>query len=241
MPPGSISRVPSAGEVAIGENMQIIENLWQVGGDGYTSSDDAAVYLVRFGQHAALIDAGCGSGHDLLIGNISACLPGNIPITTLFLTHCHFDHTGGAEALRHHYGCRIVAHKEDAVYLESGDSKVTAASWYGTRMEPLKIDLLLHDPSQTLTVGEGSIKAYHWPGHSPGSVIYTTELDGQRVLFGQDVHGPIHPDLLSDRTLYQQSLKLMLSLNADILCEGHFGVIKGKNNVRRFIGSYLEI
>jgi hypothetical protein len=60
------------------------------------------------------------------------------------------------------------------------------------------------------------------------------------VLFGQDVHGPLHPSLLSNRRDYLQSLALMLDLNADILCEGHFGVINGRDAVRRFIRSYLE-
>ena len=220
--------------------MNITKDLWQVGGEGFTASGDAAVYLVHFGDQAALIDAGCGHGHDRLVGNITACLPEAIPISMLLLTHCHFDHTGGAEAARRHYQCRIFAHEKDALYLESGDSEVTAASWYGSQMAPLTIDHILREQKETIAVGNGSITAYHCPGHSPGSVIYTTELDGKKVLFGQDVHGPIHPGLLSDRELYQQSLKFMLSLNADILCEGHFGVFNGKNDVRRFIGSYIE-
>jgi hypothetical protein len=31
----------------------------------------------------------------------------------------------------------------------------------------------------------------------------------------------------------------MLDLDADILCEGHFGIYRGKNEVRKFIGSFL--
>jgi hypothetical protein len=38
--------------------VKIIEDLWQVGGEGLTAPGDAAVYLVRFGRQAALIDAG---------------------------------------------------------------------------------------------------------------------------------------------------------------------------------------
>ena len=45
---------------------KILSNLWQVGGAGFSSSEDAAIYLLRFGNTAALIDAGCGNGHDLL-------------------------------------------------------------------------------------------------------------------------------------------------------------------------------
>ena len=121
--------------------MEIMGNLWQVGGAEYTSVEDAAIYLIRFGEKAALIDAGCGGAHDSLAANISDILPPDVEIEYLFLTHCHYDHTGGAAAVRDQFGCRIVAHELDACYLEDGDSTVTAANWYGARMEPLKIDI----------------------------------------------------------------------------------------------------
>ena len=97
--------------------MKIMENLWQVGGAEYTTVEDAAVYLVRFGQKAVLIDAGCGGAHNHLVDNIADVLPPAVGIEYLFLTHCHFDHTGGAEAVRNQYGCKIVAHELDADYL----------------------------------------------------------------------------------------------------------------------------
>jgi glyoxylase-like metal-dependent hydrolase (beta-lactamase superfamily II) len=87
--------------------------------------------------------------------------------------------------------------------------------------------------------GSGEVIAYHCPGHSPGSLVYTAVLAGQTVLFGQDIHGPLHPSLLSDRSQYRDSLKFLLSLEADILCEGHFGVYKGRENVQNFIRQYL--
>ena len=66
-----------------------------------------------------------------------------------------------------------------------------------------------------------------------------TEIDANRVLFGQDVHGPLEASFLSDRDNYFRSLKFMMGLNADILCEGHFGIYRGKENICRFIESYL--
>ncbi len=77
------------------------------------------------------------------------------------------------------------------------------------------------------------------PGHSPGSLVYVMESEGLKVLFGQDVHGPIHPSLLSDRRDYIRSLNLMISLQADILCEGHYGIFRGKKEVADFIESFL--
>jgi hypothetical protein len=63
--------------------------------------------------------------------------------------------------------------------------------------------------------------------------------DGKLVLFGQDVHGPLHPALKSDRKKYTSSLEFLMSLDADILCEGHYGIFHGKDKVRKFIQSFL--
>jgi glyoxylase-like metal-dependent hydrolase (beta-lactamase superfamily II) len=218
---------------------KILQHLWQVGGEGLTAPGDAAVYLVRFGDQAALIDAGCGGAHAKLTANIDSCLGGHARLSHLLLTHCHFDHCGGAEAVRQTYGCKIVAHTLDAAFLEAGDSAVTAAAWYGARMEPLPVDIKLDQQETPIAIGRGILTARHWPGHSPGSVIYYVKVEGRLVLFGQDVHGPIHPSLKSDAHCYQESLEQMLELDADLLLEGHFGIIEGKSAVRRFIHSYM--
>ena len=160
-------------------SVRIMNNLWQVGGGGLTEPADAAIYLIRFGDKAALVDAGCGRGHSRLKKHIAECLPPDVPIEYLLLTHSHFDHTGGAEAVRNDFGCRIAAHALDAVYLESGDNEVTGASWYGARLKPFTVDVKFQGDENTLTIGDGTITAIHWPGHSPGSLVYTANLDGQ--------------------------------------------------------------
>jgi glyoxylase-like metal-dependent hydrolase (beta-lactamase superfamily II) len=197
--------------------IRIKNNLWQVGGMGLTDPSDAAIYLVRFGDKAALIDAGSGRNHPQLIKNIAECLESNAELEYLLLTHCHFDHTGGAQAVRDEYGCRIVAHELDSVYLESGDNRVTGAACYGGCLEPFAIDIRLQGQESALAIGNGTVTAIHCPGHSPGSVVYTTDIDGQLILFGQDVHGPIHSDLLSDEKQYLDSLARLLNLQADLL------------------------
>ena len=219
--------------------MKIAQNLWQVGGGGFTAAEDAAIYLIGFENQAALIDAGCGRAHNQLVANISAVLPAEIPIPYLFLTHCHYDHVGGAAAIRDQYGCKIVAHRLDAPYLEKGDTTVTAASWYGTKMNPLSIDHKIQEQTERFKIGKGELIAHHCPGHSPGSVVYRIKLADQTVLFGQDVHGPLDSSFLSNRQDYINSLKFMMTLKADILCEGHFGVFEGKEKVEKFIRSYL--
>lgn len=217
----------------------ITKQISQVGGSGFTDSEDAAIYLIDMDGHAAIVDAGCGRAIDQLIENIQARDVSLGDIAYLLLTHCHFDHTGGAAELKARLGLKVVAHELEAHYLENGNQDVTAASWYGATLQPVSIDIKLREPQEIIRLGRHDISATHVPGHSPGSVVYRLVSEGQVVLFGQDVHGPIHPDLLSDPDAYQKSLQKMVDMNADILCEGHFGVYYGKQKVRNFIRSFM--
>jgi hypothetical protein len=71
--------------------------------------------------------------------------------------------------------------------------------------------------------------------------VYTTEIDGQLILFGQDASGPLQSDFLSDEKEYLDSLARILDLQADILLEGHFGVIETKQEVREFINDCITL
>ncbi len=219
--------------------MKITGEVYQVGGSGLTAANDAAVYLFRFGDRAALVDAGTGDKCLLLFRNIQDCGVPLDAVEYLLITHCHYDHTGGVKALKEETGCQAVAHEKDAVFLENGDDQVTAATWYGATLDPVAIDITLKGMMGELFLGPRPIKWFHIPGHSPGSVVYCIESEGSKVLFGQDVHGPLDVSLLSDQRAYENSLNMLIALEADILCEGHYGVLKGKGEVKRFIRSFL--
>jgi glyoxylase-like metal-dependent hydrolase (beta-lactamase superfamily II) len=177
---------------------QITSEIFQVGGGYPTAPGDAAIYLIHFEGRAALVDAGCEQANHVLFENIGACCVNPKQIEYLLITHCHFDHTGGAKFVREAVGCTTVAHELDAVYLEHGDNAVTAATWYGAEIQPFPVDRRLAGPEEAVTLGNRIIKAIHTPGHSPGSVVYMTESDGLRVVFAQDVHGPLDENLKSN-------------------------------------------
>jgi len=219
--------------------LDITSEIWQVGGAGFTAPEDAAVYLLCFDGRAAIVDAGCGGQADRLATHIGGC--GIVPdqVDHLLLTHCHFDHAGGAEVVRTDFDCRVVIHRDDAESLIADDSQRTAAHWYGRPMPPLKPDVILSGTKNRIRLGDRHVEAIHTPGHTPGSVAYLVESDGLRVLFGQDVHGPLHADFGSDANAYRRSLICMADLGADILCEGHYGVIRGVDEVQAFIRSFL--
>jgi hypothetical protein len=66
------------------------------------------------------------------------------------------------------------------------------------------------------------------------------DRDGKRVLFGQDIHGPFEESFGSDLAAWRKSMDILLGLKADILCEGHFGIIKPEQEVEGFIKGYLQ-
>lgn len=219
--------------------IEVCADVSVVGGRGLTAPEDAAVYLVTAGDDAALIDAGCGRATDLLLANVEAAGIAPSRIRQLLLTHCHFDHTGGAAELRRRLGCATVAHALDAATIEAGDDEVSAAAWYRSHLAPCPVDRKLVAALEAVAIGERTLQAHHIPGHSPGSVAYVWESAGRRVLFGQDVHGPLDDTLRSDPVHYQASLRKLLALEADVLCEGHYGVITGAAQVAAFIRGFL--
>jgi len=219
--------------------LPITEDIFQVGGPGFTAPEDAAAYLIVTEGRAALIDPGCGRATDLLLANIDAAGIDPHAIELLLLTHCHYDHSGAAAELRKRLGCRVVAHSLEAVFIEEGNSNVTAASWYMGSFVPCVVDHRLSRSREEIALGRRTLTAIHIPGHSPGSVAYMVESGGRRVLFAQDVHGPLHAALLSNRDDYFVSLQRLLNLDADILCEGHLGVFEGRESVAAFIRSFL--
>jgi hypothetical protein len=143
-------------------------------------------------------------------------------------------------ALRDRLHCTVVMHELDAWFVEVGDDEVSAASWYGSELEPCVIDRQLAGHEEEIRLGDRSIRAVHIPGHSRGSVAYVATSAGVKIVFAQDVHGPLHQKLLSNAADYQASLQRLIDLDADILCEGHFGIYKGRQEIVRFVSSFMH-
>jgi glyoxylase-like metal-dependent hydrolase (beta-lactamase superfamily II) len=77
-----------------------------------------------------------------------------------------------------------------------------------------------------------------------GCAVYLvdTQSDAGMVLIGagMDLHGPFSDDFLSNLADYRRSMDRLLTLEADILCEGHYGIFQPKEQVRQFIEEHRE-
>ena len=219
---------------------EIISGVYLIGGPGITSADDAAICLIDFTGDLVLIDAGAGKSSSQIVRNIEMLGLNPANLSCLILTHCHIDHIGSAPFFKKQYGAKILIHELDAKAVESGDSRKTAANWYGTTFPPTAVDRKLIGEHETLKFGSEELHCLHTPGHTPGSISLYLDRGGKRILFGQDIHGPFHKDFDSDIEVWKKSMQTLLALNADILCEGHFGIFQSKERVRDYIERYLE-
>ena len=211
-----------------------------IGGPEITLADDAAIYLIDFAEVLVLIDSGAGRSFDQLISNIELLGLNPSNISHLILTHSHIDHIGSAPLFRKQYGTKILIHELDANAVETGDSIKTAANWYGADFPPTAIGQRLKGTQGILKFGQEELHWIHTPGHTPGSISLYLDREGKRILFGQDIHGPFHKAFGSDINAWKKSMQVLLALNADILCEGHFGIYQPKDRVREYIEKYLE-
>ncbi|MGQ9582370.1 MAG: MBL fold metallo-hydrolase [Thermoplasmatota archaeon] len=210
-----------------------------VAGPGITDPRDCLVYLVACRRELVLIDCGAGPSVPAILGNVGAAAPGGV-VRALVITHGHIDHAGGAAEVKERTGCSIIAHELDMDAIEGRNPAKSAGSWYGMELRPARVDDVLTGREELRRFGDVELHLLHAPGHTPGSIVVYTDIEGKRVLFGQDIHGPFDPDFGSDVGAWRGSMRALLALNADVLCEGHFGVFEGRESARSFIESYLD-
>jgi glyoxylase-like metal-dependent hydrolase (beta-lactamase superfamily II) len=217
----------------------ICDRVYAVGGSELSASEDAYVYVVDAGSELVMIDAGVGYGMKRIEENIRSMGWQPAQVWHIIATHCHIDHIGGLYAWTEQYGPKIIAHELDRAGIEGQNDRLTAAGMYGVAYKPVKVDLLLKSEQETMRLGDLDFHFIHTPGHTPGSIcVYIDTKDG-RVLFGQDIHGPFSDSWGSDLGQWRGSMKKLLQLKADVLCEGHAGIYRSEK-VGKYIEGYLK-
>lgn len=93
-------------------------------------------------------------------------------VEAVLLTHAHFDHIGGVEAVRKRFGCPVYIHAAEQDWLVD-PAKNGSLRWPDVTapIAGQPPDELLADGDELPLLGE-TFRVLYTPGHSPGSVSF---------------------------------------------------------------------
>ncbi len=174
----------------------------------------ANCYMIKGETGAVVIDVGADSFivEDFLAENSDKQ-------RLILLTHCHFDHIGGAAELRENTGVNIAIGEDEAGFL--ADEDVNLSGLFGTPIPPFYPDKTIKD-GETVVVGDIELKAIKTSGHTSGGMCYLCgkNLFSGDVLFYESIGRTDFPTG-SFREL-EASVKRLYELDGDItVYSGH--------------------
>lgn len=176
---------------------------------------DANAYLVN---GCFLIDVGMDSR--TIIAQLEDHIqPGDLD--TIILTHCHYDHAGGAEEVARAFDAKIAIHRDDALLLNN--SRANVSGLFGRMTSSIVPDILLEGGEMF-----GKLKVIHTPGHTPGGICLYAE--GPKLLFSGDTvfqdGGFGRTDFYGgDALKLLSSIKKLSLLDVKVMYPGHGGVV----------------
>lgn len=98
-----------------------------------------------------------------------------LTIERVLLSHGHFDHIFGADAVRDKYGVPLAVHEADADML-TDPMKNASILFFRESHTYRPAEILLRDGDE-ISLGESVIRVMHTPGHTPGSVCFAMGKD----------------------------------------------------------------
>lgn len=222
----------------------------------------ANIWHVRGRDGDLVVDTGMG------IGSLHEAFPDLFSADPLaFITHGHYDHTGGAHAFPrrtcHVAEAPMLLEPEESTLvtaeLPASFAEALAADEPGGVAPPYLIDTVpgadydvrgytvpsapVEAPLQdgdVIDLGDRSFEVVHLPGHTPGSAGLYDAANG--VLFTGDVlyDGELLDELPeSDIDSYVASMRRLASLDVQVAYPGHEQPLSG-DDVQRLASAYLD-
>jgi len=233
--------------------MQILKNLYQVGGDlnGITFDllgamwNDGNSYILKTQEGLIMFDCGCGDTIDQIFKNIEYWGMTPKDIKYCLFTHPHLDHAGGAHILKKQ-GVQLISIEETADAISKGDERC-CGYLYHKKFIPCEIDQVVQDGDEINILGI-QFKVMHFPGHSMGCTAFGFEHEGKKIVISGDIIGTLlagdfgwDGSIDFNKPVYIESLRKFAKVEMDMMLPGH-GLIyfhKPQNRVEESLNSAL--
>ena len=211
------------------------------------------LYVIR-GERNILIDCSILAKAGEIEENLSALLRKE-KIDLVLLTHSHYDHTGALTYLQEKHYFNILASQRTKEILQNPNAIEFIDKLNQEFKRLLKQDnsMRVTMPENISAVHEGEkilvsqnqwLQVYETPGHTRCSLSFL--LQPENILFPGDAagvmekNGKIKPLFLSSYSQYEQSLKKLMTLNAEVLALPHNTVTKGEKKIQEFLADSLN-
>ena len=198
----------------------------------YVGNRDVSCHLIKTSRGVVLIDTAFAETTYLLTESIRSVGVNPADIKLMLHAHGHVDHCGATRRIKELSGATVTMGENDIETVEKGTPLTCAEHIYGIDIfETFKVDRPLKH-LDSIDMGDTVIQCHHTPGHTPGVMTYTleVEVDGSSFtvgLFGgpglwtlQDSHREAqgYPENRQD---FAKSLDYLETLDVDIWLGAH--------------------
>lgn len=239
--------------------VEITENLVMLGTDAYP------LYLVKGEHEGILFEAGTGAMGPLLREQMERLGIGADFVKQVIIPHAHPDHVMAVPLFREIFPDVTVTASQAAANTLSAEKAIgffrqvddaltaslTQAGLITEQHHPrpfadkqIAVDRIIQEGDAVALDGV-SFRVLETPGHSDCSLSFY-EPDG-RLLLASDAtayylpeHDAWWPNYFSDYAAYLGSMRRLAELEAEILCPGHQGAVKGAEDVRSYLAASIS-
>ena len=214
------------------------------------------VYLLD-GPVPVLFDGGFTALAQLYETEIRKIL-GNRKPEYLFLTHSHFDHIGAVSHFKQAWPglktggslrCGEILSKPNAIQLikdlnlegTKNLKKMGFSPLHEHPFESFDLDILVQPGKETALSPRLTLIGLHTPGHTRDFISYW--IPEKKILIASEAvacyqnDGSVQTEFLVDFDACLDSLKIIKTLEPDILCTGHHAVFTGEDALRHVAAS----
>ena len=107
----------------------------------------------------------------------------DLTIKAIIHTHAHIDHIYGTHEVKAQHGGAVCLHRDDMPLYSGVAMQALMLGWQPCATVP--VDRFIAD-GDTIEFGKNSALVIHTPGHTPGSVCFEIEHDGDTIVFAGD-------------------------------------------------------
>jgi glyoxylase-like metal-dependent hydrolase (beta-lactamase superfamily II) len=217
--------------------MEILPGVHRIG-----NAVSAAYLLVDRDDGLTLIDAGPGSFSEVIVRYLARIGRRPDEIRRIILTHRHFDHIGGAAAVREASRAPVFAHPLDAPQISGTEPNRMPKGLLGLMMRavvpvafpwrPCRVDDDLADGQAFTLGGLGELRVMHTPGHTLGHCALLLPsrglfIAGDALTNLAGTPAPSFDAVNDDTPLANRTIAALADLAADNLIFGHGRPILG--------------